>query len=113
MLHDHGCGILLTDDVKESSFHKTHMALIAQSHLLLKLLCQSKGHFVLRPLSEFVFVFFSKLNAVMSIWRPGYHMSQAALHVCREKVQRLLKKKVYGNLKLHFFNVIPKIFSKK
>lgn len=30
-------------------------------------------------------------------------MSQAALHVCHEKVQRLLtKKKVYGNSKFHF-----------
>lgn len=41
-------------------------------------------------------------------------MSQAALHVCREKVQRLNKKESLWELKISFFfNVIPKIFSKK
>lgn len=38
-------------------------------------------------------------------------MSQAALHVCHEKVQRLVnKKKVYGNSKFHFFNGNPQDF---
>lgn len=38
-------------------------------------------------------------------------MSQAALHVCREKVQRLLAKmKVYGKSKFHFLNSNPQDF---
>lgn len=94
---------------KESSFHKTHMALIAQSHLLLMLLCQSKGHFLFKLLSELVFVFSLNCKCSYVPWRPGYHMSQTALHVRQERVQRLLtKKNVYGNSKFHFFNVTPR-----
>lgn len=37
-------------------------------------------------------------------------MSQTALHVCHEKVQRLFKKKVCGNLKFHFLKCNPQDF---
>ena len=49
----------------------------------------------------------------MSIWRPGYHMSQAALCVCREKVKTVNKKESLWELEISCYNVIPKIFSKR
>lgn len=59
------------------------MALIAQSHLLKQRAPSFKAT------SELVFVF--SLSDVCSHihLEAGYHMSQAALHVCHENIQRL------------------------
>jgi hypothetical protein len=81
------------------------MALIAQSHLLLMLLYQSKGHFLLRLLSELVFVFSLNYKCKYVHLEARVPHVRGSLTCVPWEIQRLLtKKESLWELKISFLN---------